>query len=70
MTDWCSYDSADVAEMAIAGNSWITPGSEDDTYTKRIEEAVSDGRLALGQLQENVLRMMRVLARLNQNKNE
>ncbi|MBQ2634452.1 MAG: glycoside hydrolase family 3 protein [Oscillospiraceae bacterium] len=61
MTDWCSYDSADVAEMAIAGNSWITPGSEDDTYTAQLEAAVADGRLSLAQLQQNVLRLLRAL---------
>ena len=65
MTDWSSYDSADVAEMEMAGNTWITPGSMDDTYTKRIEEAVKDGRLPLAQLQDNVLRMVRALIILN-----
>lgn len=64
MTDWSSYDSADVAEMEMAGNTWITPGSMDDTYTKRIEEAVENGRLPLAQLQDNVLRMLRVLIKL------
>ena len=64
MTDWNSYDSADVAEMAAAGNSWITPGSEDDTYVREIEAAVRDLRLPLGQLQENVLRLMRGLIKL------
>lgn len=64
MTDWNSYDSADVAEMAAAGNCWITPGSEDDTYAGKIEAAVADGRLDLGQLQENVLRLVRAMVRL------
>ena len=64
MTDWNSYDSADVAEMAAAGISWITPGSDDGTYVREIEAAVNDGRLPLGQLQENVLRLMRGLIKL------
>ena len=64
MTDWNSYDSADVAEMAAAGISWITPGSDDDTYVREIEAAVNDGRLPLGQLQENVLRLLRGLIKL------
>lgn len=68
MTDWASYDSADVAEMVMAGNAWITPGSEDDTYTSQIEAAVRDGRLSEAQLQDNVLRMIRVLIQLNQDK--
>lgn len=65
MTDWTSYDSADVVQMEKAGNTWITPGSEDDTYTGQIEEAVADDRLPLAQLQENVLRMTRALVRMN-----
>lgn len=64
MTDWTSYDSADVVQMAVAGNAWITPGSEDDTYTKQIVAAVSDGRLSLGQLQDNARRIVSVLIRL------
>lgn len=65
MTDWTSYDSADVVEMAAAGNCWITPGSQDDTFTRQLEDAVADGRLSLEQLQENVLRIIRVLVKLN-----
>lgn len=65
MTDWTSYDSADVAEMAMAGNAWITPGSEDDTYTKQIEAAVKDGKLSIGQLQDNVRRILKALVWLN-----
>lgn len=68
MTDWTSYDSADVAEMAIAGSAWITPGSEDDTYTGRIVEAVADGRLGIGQLQDNVMRLLAALIGLNKGK--
>lgn len=65
MTDWASYDSADVAEMVMAGNTWITPGSGDDTYTSQIVAAVKTGRLSVEQLQDNVLRMIRVLVQLN-----
>ena len=64
MTDWTSYDSADIIKMEMAGNTWITPGSEDDTYTSQIEAAVSDGRLSLAQLQENVRRMIGALVKL------
>lgn len=65
MTDWASYDSADVVEMAAAGNAWITPGSEDDTFTSLLEAAVADGRLPLAQLQDNVRRIVRALLILN-----
>ena len=37
MTDWTTYDSVDVAAMVQAGNCWITPGSNDDTYTGQIK---------------------------------
>lgn len=65
MTDWCSYDSADVVDMARAGMCWITPGSKDTAFTAPLVAAVQDGRLPLGQLQENVLRLLRVLVKLN-----
>ncbi len=63
MTDWGSYDTADVAEMAKAGTCWITPGSLDDTYTKPIVQAVADGRLEKARLQENAVYLVRTLAR-------
>ena len=69
MTDWTSYDSADVVQMAIAGNAWITPGSEDDTYTSQLENAVTDGRLPLGQLQDNARRIITALLQLESWKN-
>ncbi len=43
MTDWDSYSTADVVKMQKAGNTWITPGSMDDTYNRRIVEAVKKG---------------------------
>lgn len=65
MTDWTSYESASVAQMAEAGNSWITPGSEDSTYTDLIEKAVAHGQVSVAQLQENVRRLIYALIRLN-----
>lgn len=65
MTDWTSYDTADVVEMARAGNCWITPGSQDNTYSDLLIEAVNDGRLSLAQLQQNILRIVRALVKLN-----
>ena len=64
MTDWTSYDTADVVEMARAGNCWITPGSTDDAFTRPLVDAVASGRLLLGQLQQNALRIVRTLLRL------
>ena len=63
MTDWGSYDTADVVEMARAGICWITPGSMDDTYTKPIVQAVEERRLEKERLQENAVYLIRTLAR-------
>lgn len=71
MTDWESYSSADIVEMQIAGNTWITPGSADDTYTKPIVEAVKSGRLQENRLRENVYYFMKALLKLqNTNQNQ
>lgn len=63
MTDWGTYDSVDIAEMVQAGNSWITPGSTDDTYTQQIVAGVADGRIELERLQENVTWLIKTLVR-------
>ncbi|MDO4448492.1 MAG: glycoside hydrolase family 3 protein [Lachnospiraceae bacterium] len=68
MTDWESYSSADIVEMQIAGNTWITPGSEDDTFTKPIVDAVASGRLAENRLRENVYYFMKALLLLKGNR--
>lgn len=65
MTDWTTYDSVDVASMIQAGNCWITPGSNDDTYTSRILKGLEDGTVQLTRLQENVAALVRVLARFS-----
>ena len=54
MTDWTSYDTVPVADMVEAGNCWITPGSQDDTYTKPIVDGVANGSIRLARLRENV----------------
>lgn len=65
MTDWTTYDTVDVAAMVQAGNSWITPGSLDDTYTKPIVDGVQSGAVELARLRENVARMIRTMARFS-----
>ena len=70
MTDWCSYDTADLVEMMKAGISWITPGSSDETYTAPIETAVRQGRLSREQLEENAFYLLRALCRLKKRKHE
>lgn len=44
MTDWNSYDTADVAAAVRAGNCWMTPGTGDDTYVTPIVEGVESGK--------------------------
>lgn len=61
MTDWNSYNTCDPAAAVAAGNCWLTPGGTDDTYPKILEEAVADGRISLGRLQDNVKRLLRVM---------
>ena len=55
MTDWTTYDSVDVAAMVQAGNCWITPGSNDDTYTGQIKKGLENGTIDTARLQENVI---------------
>ncbi|HBA69626.1 MAG TPA: hypothetical protein DCZ40_09760 [Lachnospiraceae bacterium] len=63
MTDWTTYDSVDVATMVQAGNCWITPGSNDDTYTSRILEGLENGTIEIERLRENVAALVRTLVR-------
>lgn len=63
MTDWTSYDTVDVAAMIQAGNCWMAPGSEDDTYTKPIVDGVKNGKIEIGRLRENVAAIIRTMAR-------
>lgn len=65
MTDWTTYDSVDVASMVQAGNCWITPGTNDDTYTRRIMEGLSDGTIDPERLRENVVTLVRSMARFS-----
>ncbi len=61
MTDWGCYDTADVVEAIQAGNCWLTPGSEDDTFVTPIVEGVKDGRIDMARLQENVMYLLKVM---------
>lgn len=63
MTDWNSYDTAGVVEPVAAGNTWMTPGSVDDTYTTPIVKGVECGQITLQRLRENIRYMLRVIQR-------
>lgn len=61
MTDWESYESIDIALAVQAGNCWITPGSQDNTYVDPIVEGVKNGTVSENRLRENVRYMLRVV---------
>ena len=65
MTDWTTYDSVDVAAMVQAGNCWITPGSNDDTYTGQIKKGLENGTIDMARLQENVTALIRTMAKFS-----
>jgi len=68
MTDWNSYDTADIVGAVQAGNCWLTPGSEDDKFVAPIIAAVQDGRIDRAQLEKNVFDMMKTM--LKQHRSE
>lgn len=64
MTDWATYDSVDVVDMVNAGNSWITPGSNDGTFTRLLESAAKEGKLDVDRLKENVFYLLQAVLKL------
>jgi beta-glucosidase len=61
MTDWSSYDTADVVSAVQAGNCWITPGTTDSTYVTPIVSGVHQGKIDIERLRSNVRYMLRVI---------
>ena len=61
MTDWNSYDTADIPAAIQAGNCWMTPGSEDNTYVDKIVEGVNTGVIEEKRLRNNVKYMLNVI---------
>ena len=61
MTDWNSYDTADVAEEIQAGNCWLTPGSTDMAYVQPILDGVKNGTVQESRLRQNAKYMHRVV---------
>lgn len=61
MTDWNSYDTVDPVAAVAAGNCWLTPGTEDDTFVAPIVEAVENGRIPIERLRSNVRQLLRVV---------
>ena len=61
MTDWNSYDTADVATAIQAGNCWMTPGTADNTYVTPIIEGVKNGTVDVDRLRQNMKYMYRVI---------
>lgn len=61
MTDWNSYDTADIPAAVQAGNCWMTPGSEDNTYVDKIVDGVRKGIIDEKRLRNNVKYMLNVI---------
>lgn len=61
MTDWESYETIDIASAVQAGNSWITPGSQDNTYVDPIINGVKNGKIDEERLRENVRYMLDII---------
>lgn len=67
MTDWNSYDTADIPAAVQAGNCWMTPGSEDNTYVDKIVEGVNAGIIDEKRLRNNVKYMLNVIRKRTEN---
>lgn len=61
MTDWNSYDTADVVSSIQAGNCWMTPGTLDNKYVTPIVEGVRERKIDIERLRSNVRYMLRVI---------
>ena len=66
MTDWNSYDTADVAKAIAAGNCWMTPGTTDNTYVSPIIEGIKNGTISETRLRQNIKYMYRVIRKRTQ----
>lgn len=67
MTDWSSDSEVDFIDMLIAGNNWITPGSNDSTYTDKVIEAVKNDRLPIEMLQTSAAYILSSVAKISKN---
>jgi len=65
MTDWNSYDTANVVSAVSAGNTWMTPGTTDDTYVSPIVEGIKSGRISMTSLQNNVRYMLSIVEKFS-----
>lgn len=61
MTDWNSYDTVDPVAAVAAGNCWLTPGTEDDTFVAPIVEGIKRGTIEIERLRANVRYLLRVI---------
>ncbi|WP_415602587.1 glycoside hydrolase family 3 protein [Liquorilactobacillus ghanensis] len=64
MTDWSTDSEVDFIRILAAGNNWITPGSNDSTYTDKVIAAVKDGRLSIEMLQNSALYIIKNVAKI------
>lgn len=63
MTDWGSANCCPPAPTAQAGNSWVAPGTMDDSEPNMILEGIQSGTVDRERIRANVRDMYRVLAK-------
>lgn len=61
MTDWGSYETVDIVEAVQAGNCWLTPGTNDDTYVLPIVNGVKEGKIDQARLEKNVWYLLKIV---------
>ena len=61
MTDWNGYGNLGFAALADAGISWIAPGGMEDELVQPMVGALQNHTLHRAQVQENAVRMVKVL---------
>lgn len=63
MTDWNGYGDGDLVTALRAGVNWLAPGSTEERFVAPIVEALGNGTLDRGLLQNNVMEMLKVIVK-------
>ena len=63
MTDWNGYGTGDIPALINAGVSWIAPGGMDDSLVEPIVTALNNGTLSRGRIQNNLVYMIKAIAK-------
>ena len=63
MTDWNGYGTGDFPALINAGVSWIAPGGMDDSLVEPIVTALKNETLSRGRIQNNLVYMIKAIAK-------